>query len=350
MRRALVSFALCLAACGGGGSNAGTPPAESAGSERAAPAIPHDPLALLPAEPAELGMIDLAAWRASPHLQTLERWAQRFACLPLGPELPVLERTTRLFVAAYPRAPGSGLDVVVLAQGRYVPQDAIDVLGEVAEIVGSGPEPLGADVRGRFTLVADGARSAAVLTPRLLAVGDAAAVERVLAMADGEGDPGVRESGTFQALGAAQWLPERHLAIVSAGTEKGGPSVGGSIRGLDRSLARAIDAHPHALSLTLGDGVALSWLASTRDEASARTQVAQVQSALGQAELVLRLAGLPSIAPRLVATVEGNLARFDLALDDAEVASLAAALERVLATLGTPSCAPNTVAAPGTGT
>lgn len=349
------SFAFCLlAACAGKGEAAETS-ATTTGGERPVPAIPHDAFALVPSEPAELGVVDLAAWRASPHYQTLQRWAQRFACLPLGPDLPVLERTTRVVVGAYPRAAApagaGGLDVVVLGQGRYVPQDAIDVLGEVAEVLGPGPEPLGVDARGRFTLVADGARSAAVLAPHLIVFGDAALVERVLAMADGEGEPSVREGPTFQALGAAQWLPDRHFVLLSAGAERGGPSVGHRIHGLDRSLARAIDERPHALSLALGDGIALSWIANAADEARAHAQVADVQSAFARAEIVLRLAGLPSIAPRLEATVEGTQARFALSLDDREVATLVGALERMLDALGAPTCAPAStpIAAPGSG-
>lgn len=329
-----------LAACGGGTLTHEPATQTSTGSERPAPPpVPLDPLALVPAEPAELVVIDLEAWRASPHFPTLRAWAGRFGCIPLGPELAVLSRTTRVVLAMFPRASAQGgMDVLVIGQGRYEPGDAPDVLGEIAEVVGPGPEPIGIDARGRFTVLADGARLASVLAPHLIVVGDAAVIERVLAMADRQGEPGVRDGATFRVLGVAQWLPERDLAIVSAGAEHGGSNLGGRIRGLDRSLARAVDRRPRAVSVSLGDGVALSWIASVGDEAGAQTQVADVQRALVSADLVLRLAGLPSLATRLSATVDGGLARFELQLGDREVASLVSALERIFATLAPPSC------------
>lgn len=339
MTRSLVLAAVVwLVACSGGSEPRAAE--ESAGGERAAPPIPLDPFALVPAEPEELVVVDLTAWRGSPHFATLRGWGQRLACMPLGPELPVIERTERVVLAIYARpAPSSGADVLVIGQGRYEPSDAADVLGELAEIVGPGPEPLDVVAHGRFALVGDGARSAAVLAPHRIVVGDAAAVERALAMADGQGEPGVREGAVFRGLDAAQWLPERQLAVLSAGDGRTGLRLGRGLRGVDRALADALDRRPRALSVALDDGVALSWIASAGDEAAARTQVVEVQSALGRADLVLRLAGLPPIAARLSAEVDGPLARYELRLGDPEVATLVAALDRMLSALVPPSCA-----------
>ena len=69
------ALTVALLACGGGQS--ATPAAQGTTAAKAGPpALPAEPLSLVPAGPRELASADLAQLRASQHFATLERFAR----------------------------------------------------------------------------------------------------------------------------------------------------------------------------------------------------------------------------------------------------------------------------------
>lgn len=325
---------VAAAACGTGAAKPGGE--GSAGGERAAPVVPQDPLALVSADAVALVVVDLGALRASPHAEAARRWVARSTCRSLDPEPPVFARTERMLVAVFPAtgvpagaAPGDTprWEGLMLAQGRYEPGDAEAAVGELGEALGRAGGAIDADLRGHFVVVTDGARMATVLGPRLIAVGDAAQVERMLARVEGAHAPGVRQGAMFGALDAPAWLPDAVFAVVTAGTPGRAPF---RLNGISRSLAHAFERRPSALAISLEDGATLRLLASLEDAARAQALVGDIRGAVGQADLVFRLAGLPAIGERMRDGTHGPLARLELRLTDTEVARFVAMIDRML--------------------
>lgn len=316
----------------------------SAGGERPAPVVPEDALALVSTDAAAVVVVDLRALRASPHADAARRWVARATCRSLNPEPPVFARTDRLVVAVYPAAeatagaaPGNKprWEGVMLAQGRYEPADADAAVGELGDALGRAGGEIDGDTRGRFVVVTDGARMATVLGPRLIAVGDAAQIERVLARIEGEHTPGVRESAMFGALAVPSWLPDAAFAVLSAGSSHRAPF---RLVGAPRALAQAFEQHPAALSVALEDGATVHLLVNLEDAAHAQALAGDLRGALGQIDLVFRLAGLPSIGERMQDQTRDTLARFELRLTDDEVARFVAMIDRMLDAMSPPNC------------
>lgn len=333
---------LVASACGGGAEE---PRGDgSAGGEHPAPVVPRDPLALVSADAAAVVVVDLRALRASPHAGAARRWVARSTCRTLDPEPPVFARTDRMVVAVYPAAeatagaaPGgrSRWEGVLLAQGRYEPADAESAVGELDEAFGGVGDEIDGDKRGHFVVVTDGARMASVLSPRLLAVGDAAQVERMLARIEGAPTPGVREGTVFGALDVPSWLPDAAFAVVSAGSPARTPF---RLNGVPRPVAQAFERYASGLGLALDDGATVRLLANVEDAAHAQALAGNVRDALGQADLVFRLAGLPAIGERMQDQTRGSLVRFELRLTDAEVARFVAMIDRMLEAMSPPNC------------
>jgi hypothetical protein len=342
--RPLVVLWVAAATACGGGAAAGKGVASS--GERPAPVVPADPLALVAADAAAVLVVDVGALRAWPHADAVRRWAGRTTCRAFDPEPPVLARTERMVLAVFrtasprdaPGAPGAsrrGFEALLLAQGRYDARDAESAVGELGEAFGGAGAEIDGDARGRFVVVTDGSRMAAVLGPRLIAVGDAAQVERVLARIEGEREPGVRESRMFAALDAASWLPGAAFGAIAAGSTERAPV---RLQALSRSIAEAFETRPSAFSLSLEDGARLVLVNEAVDTAHAEALLSEMKNSLAQADLVLRLAGLPAASDRVHGEVRGRIAQLELRLSDAEVALFVALLDRMIEAASAPDC------------
>ena len=178
-----------LAACGGQPSSTKPDAARSAGAEAAPlPALPDDPLAVLPAGAQLVLTVDLRALRASPHFPTLRRWIERQTCTPPTNDHFVLDRAERIVLAGMPGgAQSDDLRPLALVRTQHAgPGDAAKLLDQHRLLYGQPPHHASEQARGRHTYVEADGTAAARLGEQLLVVGDAAQVAAVLATADGK--------------------------------------------------------------------------------------------------------------------------------------------------------------------
>jgi hypothetical protein len=326
-------LAVVLCACSSKSSEAASSAATSGDEVASAqPAVPTDPLAIVPGAASELAVLDLQALRASPHLAQARDMLSRAACIAANPAAGVLARTDRLVVARVTNAATGRAEVLAIGAGQYAPEDAQAVLAELAQAAGQAPGTVTTVPHERFQIVSDGQRSAAVLAPHMLVAADAAQLTSVLERIGGGGSD-VRQGAIFAAVDAQSWIAAQHIAFLAAGSPERSEQlarqapVGAAVR---QAVAEGVLGV--GVTLRAGAAVRLRWKLAQPEQA--QQLVGEGRRLLWQLDLLLRLAGLPALGSRVQSEASGPLAEFALQVSDEELRGLAARLDAMLRARG----------------
>lgn len=346
---ALIAF---LTACGGGPSSEPTKPdaERSAGAEAAPlPALPDDPLAVLPAGAQLVLTIDLRALRASPHFPTLRRWIERQTCTPPTNDHFVLDRAERIVLAGMPGGTRAD-DLRPLALVRTLHAgagDAAKLLDQHRVLYGQPPHHASEQARGRHTYVEADGTAAARLGEHLLVVGDAAQVAAVLATADGKQPPFPHGDAPATALRDQGWFSTHGLALGGRVSERGARRMARSLSSMGAQGAVApLERGALGFALDLEAGLRANAQLELPDAATAREAADSLSSSFSRLSLLLRLTGLPVALANPNIRTEGGRLSLDLALGEEDVRTLLDRLELLIGA-STPACLQQQAAADG---
>jgi hypothetical protein len=338
---------LTLCACGGSTSSApGAASAQALPKVVAAPAVPDDPLRLLPSQPSAVFSADVAGLRASPLFARAKRFAIQRGCVDDEHARWLLERTQRVVVARYatapnadPTAPKASERGVGVFRGQYTAGDAREALTQTLGLTGTGTEPIVEEARGRFTVLHAAGLAAVQLDARMLAIGTDAEVNAMLSVADGKTASWLGDAAFMPNIESSAWLGTHALALllhVDAETE----------RRLHRSLSNlgagdvteGLAGSSAALALTLDGGARADTRVAYADAATAARAGGQLRSLIDQASMLLRFAGISLGLERTQVTTDDAQLAVSLELTAQQLDQLAGQLEAVLADRA-PTCA-----------
>lgn len=340
-----------VAACGGGApSPEPAKPATtgSAGGEAAPlPALPDDPLAVLPAGAQLVLTVDLRALRASPHFPTLRRWIERQTCTPATTDHFVLDRAERIVLAGMPGGaePGDLRPLALVRTQAAAAGDAARLLDQHRALLGQPPHHVSEQARGRHAYVEADGTAAARLGDHLLVVGDAPQVAAVLATADGKQPAFPHGDAPATALRDQGWFSTHGLALGGRVSERGARRMARSLSGVGAQGAVApLERGALAFALDVDAGVRANAQLELPDEATAREAADSLRSTFSRLSLLLRLMGLPAaLASPSIHTVAGRLS-LDLALVEDDVRTLLDRLELLIGA-SPPACLQHQAAA-----
>lgn len=323
-------LAVALLACGGGQSAA--PAAQGTAAKSAGPpAMPSDPLALLPAGPRELASADLAQLRASRHFAALDRLARTYGCFTPAPDHFFFERTDRALVASYGAAADDpAAKRLVVLRGRYIQGDARRALDEAntlllaASQAAASPDAAAPSeqTRGRFHVVQRGALSSVQLGDNLLALGDTQAVLDALAVADGERPALSSKDALVPGIDNRQWLEAsgHTFAVLTRVDAQSAARLGrqlGPIGG--RRLGEGLGDSTAAGAIVFSSELTVRGQVLYADPNSAASAAEALRSVIGRAGFVLRLTGMPPALERTQVTSDGARMHIALTVTEAEV-------------------------------
>ena len=333
-------LALLLLGCGGGPSAEGEQSAaRSEGGEAALPALPSDPLALLPAGAQLVLTVDLKALRASPHFATLRRWVERETCTPASTDHLLFDRAERIVLGGMPDpAQPDELRPLALVRVKAAAGDASQLLDQHRALLGKPPLRAAEIARGRHAYVEAEGTAAARLGDQLLVVGDAAQVAAVLATADGKQPAFPSGDAQATALRDQGWYASHTIALGGRVSERGAKRMRRSLSGVGASGAVApLERGTLALAVDLDTGARAQAQLDLPDPATAHQAADSLRSSFGKLSLILTLTGLPAALANPNIRVEGNRLSLDLALPADDVRTI---LDRLEGLIGgsTPPC------------
>ena len=334
---ALIAFGL-LAACSGDAKEAGKDGASS-GGERALPALPSDPLALVPAGADMVVTVDIASLRGTPLFPVLSRYAAQQSCGGTAPAGWLVERAERMVVAGFERPAGETqgpeMRSLLIVRAPAAPGDAARLLAERSKVEGEPAPTVQETARGRFGYAEANGIAAARLGDHLLAIGDAPVLQAMLDVADGKQQAWPQGDTNAQALQAQGWLSGHSVGLIGHVSEQGAKRMKRALKKL--GSAPPLDNAALTLALDVGDGVRADAQAGLPDAASAENAANDLRSSFGQLELLVRLTGLPvALATPQIRTEGANL-RVSLALSADDVRILLERLDTI-APPGEPRC------------
>jgi hypothetical protein len=326
-------------ACGGA-KDASTKDGESAGGERALPALPADPVALVPSGASMVVSVDVANLRGTPLFGVLTRWAAQQSCGGTAPASWLIDRAERLVVAGFERAPGDTqgpeMRSLLLVRAPAAPGDAARLIVERAKVQGQ-PEPAVQETtRGRFGYAEANGIAAARLGDHLLAIGDAPVLAAALDVADGKQAAWPGGDAAAQELLQKGWLSGHSVGLIGRVSEQGA-------KRMKRALSKVgagstpLDQGALTLSLDVSDGLRANGQVGLPDAASAERAVGELKNSFGQLELILRLTGLPPALANPDIRAQGKNLELSLTLSAGDVRILLERLDSV-APPGEPRC------------
>jgi hypothetical protein len=332
------SFGLMLAivfaaACGGREKSAAPGNAETAGGEQAVPALPDDPVALVPAGASIVVNVDVAALRGTPLFAVLTRWAAQQSC-GNTPASWLVDRAERLIVAGFERAPGDtqGPDLrsLLIVRAPAAAGDAAKLLAERAKVAGAPAPAVQETARGRFAYAQDGPVAAARLGDHLLAVGDVDVLNAALDVADGKKPAWPDGDANALALNREGWLTGHTAGMIGRISEKGARRMKRTLDKLGAGSAAApLEQGALTLSLDMTDKLRADAQAGLPDATSADRAANELRNSFGQLGLLLRLTGLPIALANPDIRTEGKNLRLSLTLSADDVRTLLERLDSI---------------------
>jgi hypothetical protein len=329
----LFACAWSSAACG----SSAAPAAQGTTAEKAAsalPPLPTDAWAVVPDGARSFFFADVAAARATPHFGYARQWIAT-ACLSPEQQALLLDKTDRIVAAQWPGdANGSAEQSALIAQGRFDDGDVERALG----IVDAKRDPKAASLEkahGRFRVRARGPLAAARIGEGLLVMGDAALVERALALADGATDPRLQDGALFVRTGARAHLSTSTALLVLSPDEAPLRRIARTLGSV--GLPKDAIAGTSVVTARVGEGVALEARILKDDPGSATRVADAVRAKLGQIGFLARLAGLPPILDRLQVQAEGAVLRAGVEVSASDLTAIDA---RLRDQYGAAECAP----------
>jgi hypothetical protein len=296
------------------------------------PEVASDPLLLIPSDASELLLADIEALRESRHFPMLRNWAVRFGCLSPSQPHWLLDQTQQLIAANLPdSAAGGGRSRgVVILRGEFSEQVASQALAEVIAVV--APSQAGATEqraqRGRFELIARGPLTGVQLSESLVALGDGAAIDAVLALADGVRDDRFTASAFYETHAQGGTLQDHTASLLATPSPTYREQLSRQLASVGaRDLLDGVREGSLLAVVDLADELAVAIDAGYQTEEQASQAADSARQLYFQANLLLRLTGMPRIFDHATATATGSDVRYELRLSEDELARLRERLE-----------------------
>lgn len=319
----LSALVLCSVAACGGAQTTGT---SGAGGT---PTVPQDLLALVPADPAVLVRVDVAAVRGSPYWATVSGWIGVLAGQMDGPAddlTRLLERTDELVWGVWDSEGGD--DVLILARGSFQ-------AGELERVFREAAAESGETVREKrvdgFGLLATRRVVGGHLDARTWITAPLARARAAIA-AGTAGAPGLRSGETYRAIASDVGFEGGAVAVIGEVTpmvraeaaqtaEHGGDEgrIAQLVLGFRRGGAR----------LDVRDGLALTAIGDAASAEAARDAAGFVRTqaqAFGSSIPAMML-GVAPVLSRVDVQVHGTRATGSVRASDAEVRTILARLD-----------------------
>ena len=332
-----LSIAFAAAACGG--SDAQLPEAQHA----AGPAVPPDPVAVLPASANLALRLDLARLRSSPYYATLVEWAFRGMAVPPDREASLREvfaRTDVLVLAMLDAQGGASEDVVLIARGSYRPDEIMQHLRVLLSPSGNAAE-VRVESRAETASLAHPAAvahgpeaSGAVLADHTWIVTRGSLLDSTLARARQRRPVARQLSPAFEATAARVGFERGALGLVVLNTGGMEAVLASELGGSEGSMVRSMKTL--GARLEVDNGLQLEAVAQTNSNEAAFGIARFIQNELRNlsSNMMLRAMGLGELIAAVDVSSSGAEVVGNLRLTDAQAQSLLARLGTLLALAG----------------
>jgi|GEM_PF-6642367 len=278
------------------------------------PPVPEDPLALVVENPESVAVANVQAVMGTPLFERLRPYIERATCIQLADWNAVLSATRRAALAVRQK-PEQQAEWLLVLVGSYSEADARRAL-ELAhkKSRGSAADPV-RDVRdgsGRFGVAEQGTLAVSQLEGRVLVLGTQAWVRAAIAAV---AQPTASFSGSplWRTVGTPLGCNERSACLLSAANSGNAELIERGLAGAGaRQLGEAIQSADTALGLTLTDKLNLGLAAQLTNGEAAQLAERGLRDLLWQANLVVRLTGLPAVLDRTQLSTQGALLRGEL--------------------------------------
>ena len=310
MRKALNASVLTCLMCAACASS----PVRPEPSAVSLPAVPEDPLALLVEAPDSVAVANVQALTGTSSFARLRPYIERAACVSLDDWASLLASTRRAALAARQK-PEQSPEWLLLLAGRYTEADAGRLLAVAMRSSRGGdnePAREARDQAGRFAVTEQGELAVSVLEERVLVLGTKAWLHAALVSVS-------QPTGSF--LGSTLWrsvgvplgCEARSACVLSAAHTQGAHQLERSLSSAGaRQVGQALESSDSALGLTFSNQLTLALAVQLSSEETAQLAERALRDWLWQANLVVRLTGLPAVLDRTRLSTQGAQLRGEL--------------------------------------
>ena len=338
MRRAFLILMLCASFLSCATSQSARPET----STPSLPPVPDDPLALVVENPEAVAVANVQAVMGTPLFERLRPYIERATCVQLADWNAVLSATQRaaLAVRQKPEQPPEWLLVLSGSYSEAEARRALELAHKKSH--GSAADPIRdeRDGSGRFGVAEQGTLAVSQLEGRLLVLGTRAWVRAALAAV---AQPTTSFSGStlWRAVGTQLGCDQRSACLLSAANSGNAELIERGLAGAGaRQLGEAVQGADTALGLTLTEKLNLGLAAQLGSNEAAQVAERGLRDLLWQANLVVRLTGLPAVLDRTQLSTQGALLRGELDVSKDELAAYEARA-KPLFDRQAPSCSPD---------
>ena len=305
------------------------------------PQVPEDPLALVVDAPESVAVANVQALMSTPLFERLRPYIERATCIELADWRAVLSATRRAALAVRQQPEQKPEWLLVLA-GSYSEADARRALTLAHQKSrGSTADPV-RDVRdpsGRFGVAEQGALAVSQLEGRVLVLGTQVWVRAALASV-AQPTSSFSGSALWRTVGTPLGCNERSACLLSAANSNNAELIERGLSGAGaRQLGEALQNADTALGLTLSDKLKLGFAAQVGSAEAAKVAERGLRDWLWQANLVVRLTGLPAVLDRTQLSTQDALLRGELDVTEGELAAYEARAKPLFERQA-PSCNP----------
>lgn len=285
------------------------------------PRVPEDPLALIVEAPESVAVANVQTLRSSPLFARLRPYIERATCVQLAEWEALLAATSRAALAARQK-PEQAPEFLLVLAGRYTDADAQRVL-ELASKKSAGSSALPVqetrDHSGRFHVREQGPLAVSQLEGRVLVLGSQAWVRAALSSI-AQPTVSFSQSELWRTIGSQLGCSERTACLLSAANSTNARELERGLAGAGaRQLGQELASSDIALALTMTEGLGIGFAGQLGSSEAAQVAERALRDWLWQANLVVRLTGLPAVLDRTRLSTQGTLVRGDLDVTQTEL-------------------------------
>lgn len=307
MLRAFLLLMLC-AAC------ASSPSTRPDPSTPSLPPVPEDPLALVVGDSESVVVANVQALIGTPLFARLRPYIERATCIQLADWNSVLAATRRAALAVR-RKPEQPQEWLLVMAGSYSEADArraLTLAHQKSRGAAADPVKDSRDGNDRFGVAEQGTLAVSRLDGRVLVLGTQAWVRAAVASV---AQPATSFAGSalWRTVGLPLGCVERSACVLSAANSSNAQMIEQGLASAGaRQLGQELQKADSALALTLTEKLTLGFAAQVGDNQAAQVAERALRDWLWQANLVVRLTGLPAVLDRTQLSTQEALVRGEL--------------------------------------
>jgi hypothetical protein len=283
--------------------------------------VPEDPLALVVGEAESVAVANVQALISTPLFERLRPYIERATCTQLADWNALLSATRRAALAARHK-PDQEREWLLVLAGSYSDADARRLLAATHKQSHGAATEQARDARdstGRFIVAEQGALATSVLEGRVLVLGPQAWVREALASV---AQPTTSFAGStlWRSVGLPLGCIERSACLLSAANSSNAQQIEHGLASAGaRQLGQALASADSAFGLTLTDHLKLGVAAQVGSNEAAQLAERGLRDWLWQANMVVRLMGMPAVLDRAQLSTQGPLVRGELDVTASEL-------------------------------